>query len=81
MGRHLGPAPPTAPAPTARTSATPVRLRCSRLLRRNACLFRFLLWSHAYIKVPLTDANAMGIMRSPELLYCFRVRFRVSFWL
>ena len=52
MGRRLGPTPPAAPAPAAGMSATPVRWWRSRLLRHWVCWFRFLLWSHAYIKLP-----------------------------
>ena len=52
MGRHRGPSPPAASAPAAGMSATPFGLWRSRLLWRNGCWYRFLLWSHAYIKVP-----------------------------
>jgi hypothetical protein len=52
LGRRLGPAPPAAPASAAGIPATPVGLWRSRLLRHCVYWFRFLLWSHAYIKVP-----------------------------
>jgi hypothetical protein len=52
LGQGLRSAPPAASAPAARTSAASVGLWRARLLRHCVCWLRFLLWSHAYIKVP-----------------------------
>jgi hypothetical protein len=52
LGHRRGPSSPAASVPAAGMSSTPFGLCRSRLLWRSGCWYRFLLWSHAYIKVP-----------------------------